>query len=44
MTPILPTILDESATTWSPDDNTKYPPEAATSRANVYNFKLCFDE
>ena len=41
MTPMLPTMLDLSAITWSPADRTMYPPDAATSRAKVYNFKLC---
>jgi hypothetical protein len=41
MTPMLPTMLDLSATTWSPAERIMYPPEAATSRAKVYSLRLC---
>ncbi len=41
-TPILPTMLLRSATTWSPAESIIYPPDAATSLAKVYNLRLCF--
>lgn len=39
---MLPRMAFRSETTWSPTDNTKYPPLAATSPAKVKSFRLFF--